>query len=259
MLQVNRQRVRELEKKVLTYMDKKFEGLPATHVGYKPAYVGYHSRRFAYLAHFLETIGINKDSTILDVGPTFTSIFFHDHLGCRVDSLSFSPDEETPFGRNYFFDLNKSQDKEEWPRIGPYEVITFAEVIEHCYTSPQLVLECMGSLLKPGGYMLVQTPNALALRKRIQLLMGRHPYEEISLKPTSPNHFRESTLQELIRYGKNAGLEVEFAQVVNYFNPTYRQKGTMNPKLGAAYFRFNELLPQSLKPGCMLVYRRPQG
>lgn len=258
MLNVNRQRVKELEKKVLGYQDKKFEGLPATHTGYRPAYVGYHSRRFAYLAHFLEMVGIGKESTILDVGPTFTSIFFHDHLGCRVDSLSFSPDEETPFGTNHFFDLNRSQNKEDWPKIGPYEVITFAEVIEHLHTSPQIILECLGSLLVPGGRLIVQTPNALALRKRIQLLVGKHPYEEISLNPNHPNHFRESTLAELVRYGKNAGLEVEFAKVVNYFNPTYRQKGNMNPKLGAAYFKFNEILPESMKPGCMLVYRRPK-
>jgi len=257
MLTINSKRIKELEKVVLSYKDEKFEGLPPKYVCYIPAYVGYHAKRFAYLAHFLEQLGIGEKDTILDVGPTFSSIFLNKELKCRVDTLSFSPDEETPFGTNYFFDLNMSQDKEKWPKIGPYSVITFAEVIEHLYTAPEIVLGCLGSLLEPGGRLIVQTPNALALRKRVQLLVGKHPYEEINTVVDSPNHYRESTLKELIRYGKNAGLEVEVARVVNYFNPAFRQKDTKSPLLGAAYAKFNDLLPQNLRPGCMLVYRKP--
>jgi hypothetical protein len=228
MLTINSKRIKELEKTVLSYKDEKFEGLPPKYVCYIPAYVGYHARRFAYLAHFLEQLGIGEKDTILDVGPTFSSIFLNKELKCRVDTLSFSPDEETPFGTNYFL-----------------------------YTAPEIVLACLGSLLEPGGRLIVQTPNALALRKRVQLLVGKHPYEEINTVVDSPNHYRESTLKELIRYGKNAGLEVEVAEVVNYFNPAFRQKDNKSPLLGAAYAKFNDLLPQNLRPGCMLVYRKP--
>ena len=44
---------------------------------------------------------------------------------------------------------------------------------------------------------MVSTPNALWLKHRIKLLMGRHPYELIREDKGNPGHFREYTAGEL--------------------------------------------------------------
>lgn len=257
---MDRSRLRELERMVLGMKDAKFLDLPQKLTCYSPEYVGFHSRRFAVLLMMLEQIGIHPKSRILDVGPTFTSILFAQQFECTVDSLSFSEDEPTPFGKNFQFDLNLSQNREDWRTdFGDYEAIVFAEVIEHLHTAPRVVLEYLKERLRPGGWLIIQTPNALGVKQRIQVLTGRHPYEEISADPTSPNHFRESTLPELTRYCTQAGLEVVHAGYYNYFNPTYRQKrDATRPWMGALFFRASDLLPAKLKRGMTVVCRRSE-
>ena len=254
-------RVKELERAIVAKRFEKTEGLPHNYNA-SPEYVGFHSRRFAYLLANLEALGIDSSSCILDVGPAFTASLMHSHFGSRVDGLSFSPDEETPFGQNYQFDLNLSQSPETWRKdLGGYDAIVFAEVIEHLHTAPRLALHYLGELLKPGGVMIVQTPNALGLKQRIQLLLGKHPYEPINEDPTSPNHFRESTLAELKQHAEGAGLVVLSAGHYNYFNAGFRQKSSLAsrvpPWVGALYFRFQDFLPPRLRRGLMLVCRRP--
>ena len=109
--------------------------------------------------------------------------------------------------------------------------------------------------------MIVQTPNALGLKQRVQLLLGRHPYEPISEDPEGPNHFRESTLAELERHAVGAGLEVISAAHYNCFNAGFRQKSSLASRVpgwvGALYFRFQDFLPPKMRRGLMLVCRRP--
>ena len=264
MIRPSARRVKELERAIIEKRFEKHEGLPQTYTSYSSEYVGFHSRRFAYMLAFLEKEGIGKESRILDVGPTFTAKLMHDHFGAQVDGMSFSPDEQTPFGKNYRFDLNLSQTKEKWRLdLGPYDAIVFAEVIEHLYTAPRLALLYLAGLLKPGGVMIVQTPNALGLKQRVQLLLGKHPYEPLSEEPESPNHFRESTLAELVRHAEGAGLEVLSAGHYNYFNAGFRQKSSLASRVpgwvGALYFRFQDFLPPKMRRGLMLVCRRPVG
>jgi hypothetical protein len=54
--------------------------------------------------------------------------------------------------------------------------IVFAEVIEHLFTAPELVLAYLHELLVPRGQLLLQTPNAASLRKRLKLALGRNPF-----------------------------------------------------------------------------------
>lgn len=260
MIRLDRHELLKLEKKILELRPEDFRGLPEKYGSFEPAYVGYHARRFSTLALILPQLGVTRESTILDVGPTFTAMFFHRELGCRVDGLSFSADEETPFGQNYQFDLNQTQWPDKWRNDLPkYEVIVFAEVIEHLYAAPQHALRYLGDHLKPGGYIVCQTPNALGLRKRVQLLLGKHPFDQINTDYFSPHHFRESTLRELEQFGREAGLEIAHSGHYNYFNPTYRQKQDgMPPWVGNLFFRLSDYLPGSMKPNCMVIYQRPK-
>lgn len=53
------------------------------------------------------------------------------------------------------------------------DVIVIAEVVEHLSTPPYLALEKLRRALRPGGYMIVTTPNLFRLRNVVRMLQGR--------------------------------------------------------------------------------------
>jgi hypothetical protein len=118
-------------------------------------------------------------------------------------------------------------------------------VIEHLYTAPELVLAFVKRLLKPGGFLVVQTPNAVALEKRVVMLRGANPFEMIRPSRDNPGHFREYTIHELRALAARVGLEVDGAELQDYFNS---QPG---------YARLLARWKKSFRQGITIVYRRP--
>jgi len=69
-------------------------------------------------------------------------------LRAPVDTLGLEAEAATPEGRHYHFNLNDTQRREKWRRdLGPYDLIVFAEVLEHLFTAPELVLAYVHRLL----------------------------------------------------------------------------------------------------------------
>lgn len=174
-----------------------------------------HRKRFAWLARFVvDRIPAGEETRVLDVGNSFQTVLLKKVLPySELDTLGFldyrfSAGERS---RHYEMDLNDAYFRELWPRLAGdgYDLVVFAEVIEHLYTSPEQALGCLKSLLKPGGRILVQTPNAAALKKRLKLLSGKNPYELIRLDRGNPGHFRELTVANLRGYAERCGLVVE--------------------------------------------------
>jgi hypothetical protein len=127
-----------------------------------------------------------------------------------------------------------------------------AEVIEHLHTSPALVLAFINSLLTASGMLVLQTPNAVALHKRIEMLVGRHPYTPINENEFDPWHFREYTKAELHRYLQTAGFDVTSCIAGQYFDYRYSSRAAMKPQLGLVNLAYR-LLPAQLKPGMTLL------
>jgi SAM-dependent methyltransferase len=119
--------------------------------------------------------------------------------------------------RHLVFDLNDAQEPRLWPSMPKADLICFAEVIEHLYTAPELVLLFLRSALKPSGYIVCQTPNAAALHKRVWLALGMNPYEMIRPTRDNPGHFREYTKAELVAIGHRVGLKPVFHEFADYF------------------------------------------
>ncbi|MBK1878321.1 class I SAM-dependent methyltransferase [Pelagicoccus mobilis] len=174
-----------------------------------------HRKRFAWMARFAgERLASKSELRILDVGNSFQTVLLKKtFLYSEVDTIGFL-DHRFSAGEasvHYEMDLNDAYWPERWPELRGegYDLILFAEVIEHLYTSPEQVLNCLKSMLRSGGRILVQTPNAAALKKRLKLLSGKNPYELIRLDRGNPGHFRELTVSDLRRYAKLCGLQVE--------------------------------------------------
>lgn len=227
-------------------------------------YVAFHAPRYVYVLDRLAEAGLTPETRVLDIGLSRLTGFIRDRFGCTVDSLGFGEDHDTQWGRHYLFDLNASQDPAVWRRDLPrYDVIVMAEVIEHLHTAPQLVLRFIRSLLKDDGLLLLQTPNAAGLTKRIKLLLGRNPYEMIRLDPTDPGHFREYTAAELRGLARDAGFEVRRTLNECYFDMRYglhtAAGNRPRPIVGAIMNILYRSLPAPLRYGITMEWRPRAG
>ncbi len=226
---------------------------PRALAGQDRADMAFHTVRWAHLLSRVDSLvsrlPADHRPRILDIGVSLqTRLLRHNYPGC-VETLDIEEDEAEP--TDHVFDLNDLYFEDRWPRLGPYDVIVMCEVIEHLYTPAVKVLAGLMSWLEPGGYLFVQTPNAVALHKRLKALAGRHPYMDLSEGTRmKPPHFREYTGAELISAGRAAGLEVVDHEARNYF--TGSKRGT---KL---YNQVCEALPPSLRAGLSITYRRPE-
>jgi 2-polyprenyl-3-methyl-5-hydroxy-6-metoxy-1,4-benzoquinol methylase len=226
-----------------------------------PAYASFHRPRFAFLLDLLRPYARKPGVRILDVGPSPLTPLIARELGVPVESLGLEPEDDRSACRHHAFDLNDAQFRERWRTdLGPYDVIVFAEVVEHLYTAPDLVLAYLRQLLRPEGILILQTPNAAALRKRVKLLLGLNPFERIRLDRANPGHFREYTLTELREILVHGGFAIERTSMRYYFDAAYErhERGDEPPsrikgRLKNVLYR---LLPPSLQEGITLVARR---
>jgi SAM-dependent methyltransferase len=166
--------------------------------------------------------------------------------GATVDTFGFTHPlfPPRPHERHVDADLNDTAAGGD----GSYDLVVMAEVIEHLHAAAAGVLRGLASWLRPDGALIVQTPNAVALHKRLRMLAGRNPLEPIRADPANPGHFHEYTLGELRDAAADAGLAVAGWRADNYFGAGHRAR---------AYAALGRVLPPSLRHG-ITIWARPR-
>lgn len=92
---------------------------------------------------------------------------------------------------------------------GPYDVILLSEVIEHILDG-QSALKRLASALKPGGLLLITTPNLAFMLNRLRLLCGRDLDVLTMDRGVEGNqHIRVFTARLLKKLCSEAGLDVD--------------------------------------------------
>jgi SAM-dependent methyltransferase len=87
-----------------------------------------------------------------------------------------------------------------------FATVVAAEVIEHVFDT-QAVLNELGRVLRPGGWLALTTPNLVALSGRAQLLLGRSPHNvEFDASSGTSGHIRYFTFDTLELLVRRAGL-----------------------------------------------------
>lgn len=222
-------------------------------------YLHYHAPRYDALLTLLSKYH-KPGFRILDIGRSPFTKIAQMTIGENVDTLGFESDGKTDTGFNYQYDLNRSQHPDGYRLDLPdYDVIVFSEVIEHLYTSPALVLNFLKTILSDSGVIILQTPNAVVLHKRLQFLLGSNPFNLIAENNLSPAHFREYTMKELSLYCRQCGLQIVEKSHENYFD--YRYTDHTNgeysfKKVNGLVNTFYRLMPKSMKPGLCLVIKK---
>lgn len=218
----------------------------------------FHAPRFAVLLKLAGEFVPSGSSRILDIGVSEFTQILRDVFGDRVDTLDLAPDSVSEGGRQFSFDLSLSDQPGSWREDMPrYGLILMAEVMEHVYVSPLHQLRFLRSLLEPGAVLIVQTPNALSMQKRLKALAGVHPYERIRESEKFGGHVREYTSRELREYASLAGFQVVRLCFGSYFDARHkgyagRAKGRPEASLSNC---LNAALPARLRPGITMVLR----
>jgi len=91
-------------------------------------------------------------------------------------------------------------------RTESFATVVAAEVIEHVFDTQRLVDE-MTRVLEPNGWLVITTPNLVALSGRAQLVLGRSPHNvEFDASPGTSGHIRYFTFGTLEQLLRRAGL-----------------------------------------------------
>jgi 2-polyprenyl-3-methyl-5-hydroxy-6-metoxy-1,4-benzoquinol methylase len=88
------------------------------------------------------------------------------------------------------------------------DVVTSFHCLEHLHRSPRLVLESAMSVLKLGGTMSIEVPNAANARKRLAVLFGDTnygSYNSLYYSEIFLGHIREYTTGDLLQLAQNLG------------------------------------------------------
>lgn len=107
-------------------------------------------------------------------------------------------------------------------RIGvrPFDAVICAGVIEHMPHTPRPLLDTLNAILKPGGILVMDTPNLGYLYKRLALLEGQSIFAPIQdqyfTEIPFEGHHREYTVDEVRWLLRQAGHELLDLQTFNY-------------------------------------------
>lgn len=109
------------------------------------------------------------------------------------------------------------------PQGPAFDAVLCMSVIEHIPSSPRRMLGILYHILKPGGLLILDTPNLAYLPNRRKLNRGRSPYvpigEQFYTEEPFEGHVREYTAEELRWMLSVTGFEILETDFLNY-SPT---------------------------------------
>jgi SAM-dependent methyltransferase len=137
-----------------------------------------------------------------------------------------------------------------------FEMVMLHDVLEHLHDSPRELLNDLIALIRPDGYLFVTVPNAVNIRKRVAVVLGRTnlpPFDTYYWYPGPwRGHVREYVRDDLVKLSEYSGLErVEL-------HSCHHMLKVLPPIVRAPYVLLSNVFP-SWRDSWLLVARRPRG
>jgi len=104
-----------------------------------------------------------------------------------------------------------------------FDVVIFCEVIEHLISDPVSALNEMSRVLKPGGTLIVSTPNVARLENVSKMIVGENIYDPYSGYGPYGRHNREFTRHEIVHLLQFCGFSVN-----NHFTTDVHSDGALS-------------------------------
>lgn len=192
---------------------------------YNAYYTGKAPQRFWHYAKLKEAetvLEIKEGDNILDVGcgSGLFSHFLANHKGTHVTAIDANA-TAIEFARNKYSNSNLEfklglLDELNLPHSS-FDKIVFLEVIEHIsHEQGKQILKTFNDLLKPGGKLVISTPNRKSLWPLIEWT-----FDVFKVVPNLGEEQHEHLYagKELEQIGKQVGLALEKKNTINTFAP----------------------------------------
>ena len=204
-------------------------------------YFEIHEVRYRYILGKIQELNLPQGSKILDIGVYPPHLFKAlEESGYKLSGIS-SQHEKVKLKNISILNI----EKEKFPyKNGEFDLVLMTEVIEHLTADPIIYLSEIKRVLEPSGYLLITTPNAVHLKNRMKILMGKSasfPVEQLSeTKPHDDSiyyrHNREFTLAELEKIVQSSGLKLRKSEYFSAYTPFRKNRKTTLIKLGGYTF-----------------------
>jgi GT2 family glycosyltransferase/glycosyltransferase involved in cell wall biosynthesis/2-polyprenyl-3-methyl-5-hydroxy-6-metoxy-1,4-benzoquinol methylase len=117
--------------------------------------------------------------------------------------------------------------RQPWPyRDGEFDAVLCCEILEHLHTDPMGLIAEINRILKPGGILLLTTPNLASAHAVQETMCGGSPYAygkfELGGKPTD-RHNREYTAAEVGQMALAGGFGIATLRTLDFYWPGKRE------------------------------------
>jgi 2-polyprenyl-3-methyl-5-hydroxy-6-metoxy-1,4-benzoquinol methylase len=140
-----------------------------------------------------------------------------------------------------------------------FDGVVMSEILEHLREYPLESLREVHRMLRPGGLLVLTTPNAAAAKNRVRLLVGKSIYTHLSpdwlYGLPHARHAREYTADELTELLRCAGFE-PFELAGRHFHLRSGRRSPFARVTKRAMDRLGRVRP-ALAPNLAVLARRP--
>lgn len=170
---------------------------------------------------------------LLELGsaPFFMTLLINRSFDYQMHGVNFTNDDTQPRGKYAFTAVSESLGEQyEFPydyfdveiERFPYpdnefDIVLLCEVIEHLALDPAFVLAEAHRVLKPGGHIIVTTPNLLRWENFWAILVGATISDQYSGYGASGRHNREYTPSELLGLMQACGYKDVRVNILNQY------------------------------------------
>ena len=193
-------------------------------------YAETHARRFYETLRFLPDLP--PDARVLELGavPYYFTILMQRFTEILPDTLSFFEFEESEAtkhtvwnmdtGERYEFDYRAVNiEIDVFPFAdNTYDLVLCCEILEHLLINPSHMLYETHRVLRPGGKILITTPNVLRWGNLWAMIRGANIYDRYHGNGIYGRHNREYTPAEVAELLQTNGFQVERLETLNVYS-----------------------------------------
>jgi 2-polyprenyl-3-methyl-5-hydroxy-6-metoxy-1,4-benzoquinol methylase len=138
----------------------------------QPGYYRIRRDRYWNTFRYFAALPLEHPASLLEIGGGQVALLAQEIFRDRATVGDISEDYAEAVTRHgvdfVYCDLTRAI-----PEGGQYDVIVLCEVIEHLPVPLHSVLEQLVTLLKPGGFLFMTTPNLYRLRNVVRMALGK--------------------------------------------------------------------------------------
>jgi len=174
-------------------------------------YEASRERYFRTLSYLAE-LDLPNPAKVLDVGGGQFGILASTLFGDEATVGDIGDDFRAPAdAAGVIFTVCNLLDDDPPSFKAAFDLVVLAEVVEHLPLPPYLVLRKIRTWLKPGGILLLTTPNLFRLRNLARMVLGRDLFDTFMLprEGVSLGHQTEYSAEHLGWHIREAGFTLE--------------------------------------------------